>query len=283
MKAFFALMRREFIEHRVSFLYAPLVILGLITLLVLSGAITGHVDATIAGVVPAVPKFYELLYGVALGAWWLYLIAALAFYCSDAFSADRRDNAMLFWKSMPQGDTKVLWSKMMAALLMFPALMLVTMLLSGLVSIGFAVWASGGVLTPGELASRFLNMSGVAAAYLVISLLWYAPFFAWVGGLSAVFGRWSIPLAFLIPGLIGLIEEVYRRSSTVLGYLETRSHLDFGGIDATRLLLLTPEVRADQMVPFMVGNTDWLAVATGLAFTVLAMTLAGQYRRRVLR
>ena len=53
--------------------------------------------------------------GIAL-LWFGYLLIALFFYFADAFSADRRNNAMLFWKSMPQGDFKILLSKLVAGL-----------------------------------------------------------------------------------------------------------------------------------------------------------------------
>lgn len=283
MKAFLALMRREFIEHRVSFLYAPLVILGLVALLLVSGMLTGHVETELYGVLPASPKFYEIVYGLALGAWWIYLVAALAFYCADAFSADRRNSSLLFWKSMPQGDTKILWSKMAAALTLFPALTLLSMLLSGLVALGLAVWASHGGLTAGVLVGRFLDLSAVGFVYLLISLAWYAPFYAWVGALATAFGRWSIPLALLIPGLLALVEAIYAHSSVILDYLRARANLTFAGVDISHLLLFTPRVEADRMVPLLLETTNWRAIVTGLAFMVVAVTLAGQYRRRTLK
>ena len=44
----------------------------------------------------------------AVALWLAYLAVALFFYFGDAFSADRRNNAMLFWKSMPVSDLKIL-------------------------------------------------------------------------------------------------------------------------------------------------------------------------------
>ena len=54
--------------------------------------------------------------------WFVYLMVALFFYFADAFNADRRNNAMLFWKSMPQSDFKMLMSKMLAGMTILPAL-----------------------------------------------------------------------------------------------------------------------------------------------------------------
>ena len=61
-------------------------------------------------------KIYEMGYLVLLALWLAYLAVALFFYFGDAFSADRRNNAMLFWKSMPVTDLKILTSKMLAGL-----------------------------------------------------------------------------------------------------------------------------------------------------------------------
>ena len=52
--------------------------------------------------------------------WGVYLLVTLFFYFADAFSADRRNNAMLFWKSMPVSDLKMLTSKMLAGLAVLP-------------------------------------------------------------------------------------------------------------------------------------------------------------------
>ncbi len=67
-------------------------------------------------------KFYELAFMASIAGWTFYLLITLFFYYADAFSADKRNNAMLFWKSMPVSDLKVLSSKMVAGLTVFPAL-----------------------------------------------------------------------------------------------------------------------------------------------------------------
>src|SRR5690606_15775465 len=60
----------------------------------------------------------------------------------------------------------------------------------------------------------------LAFVFIGLALLWYAPFFAWVGLLSTVVGRWSIPLAFLIPGLAVLAENlIFRGVGQIIGDL----------------------------------------------------------------
>ena len=131
MKSLTALIKREYLEHRGAFLYAPGVILVLLTVVMFSGIGFGRFAAVQKVAVLSASKAFE--FGtLALSALWMaYLLIALFFYFADAFSADIRNNAMLFWKSMPQSDFKILASKMLAGLTIFPALILGALVLSG--------------------------------------------------------------------------------------------------------------------------------------------------------
>ena len=65
-------------------------------------------------------RVYEVGFLAFAVAWCLYLLGTLFFYCADGFSADRRNNAMLFWKSMPVSDFKMLMAKLTATVTIFP-------------------------------------------------------------------------------------------------------------------------------------------------------------------
>ena len=65
-----------------------------------------------------------------------------------------------------------------------------------------------GFLSPLEGLYAFAQVTLFGVVFFVLAMAWYAPFFAWVGGLSTIFGRWSLPLAFVIPGLLAVIENV---------------------------------------------------------------------------
>src|SRR6202012_4487377 len=66
--------------------------------------------------------------------WGGYLFVALFFYFADAFNADRRNNQMFFWKSMPQSDFRILMSKLTAGLTILPLLVFGALLLTGLIA-----------------------------------------------------------------------------------------------------------------------------------------------------
>jgi ABC-2 type transport system permease protein len=289
MKPLLALIRREFLEHRGAFFYAPAAILGLLAIVTLAGGAFGRFGAFRAF---TGGKGFEFGFLALSALWMVYLMATLFFYFADAFSADSRNNAMLFWKSMPQSDFTMLAAKMAAGLTLFPALIFVAAMLSGLtVVIGtlLMVFREPGFQLPEPViyAVSAINVAAFDLGYLVLALLWYAPFFAWVGLLSTLFRRWSIPLAFLIPGLVGLAEKLLLRDTGpeagyVLTYLRRRSDFSIGE-DIFRDALLRPEpFDASLMLTRFMATIDWPQLAGGLIVAVLFVYVASQARRRVI-
>ncbi len=213
MKSWIALVKRELLEHRGAFVYFPLGVLALFALAVLSAHGLGRLHVPFETGMPSTAKLYEIGCYLAAAFWWAYLLLALFFYFADAFSADRRNNAMLFWKSMPVSDLKVLASKLLAGATIFPAIIFALFLATGLVLFFVAqlmALFSPLVPQPSLLAygNALLQVSAFVLVHTVLGLLWYAPFFAWVGILSIVVGRWSMALAIVIPLVIGILENI---------------------------------------------------------------------------
>jgi ABC-2 type transport system permease protein len=297
MKSLTALIKREYLEHRGAFLYAPAVILLILTIVMLSGIGIGRFHAngfdTAAkiGVVSGA-KGFEFGF-LALSALWMgYLLIALFFYFADAFSADIRNNAMLFWKSMPQTDFKILASKMLAGLTIFPALIVGALILSGVVVfIGVVIMllTVPGITTssPAAFLASALNILSFDLGYLVLALLWYAPFFAWVGLLSTLFRRWSIPLAFLIPGLVGLAENLMFRNvfaapdaGFVLDYLRHRMNFAVGRDDIWATIVQDGTFNAGTLYARFLSQVDWGQLVGGVGVAFVLVYLASEYRRR---
>lgn len=286
-----ALFVREYLEHRMAFQWAPL---GILVLLGLSGlsAIGLHRVKGLEDIpFPSALKIYELGYLVLLALWLAYLAVALFFYFGDAFSADRRNNAMLFWKSMPVTDAKILTSKTLAGLLFFPALILVVGMVSGLlfylmVNIAAYVAPVLGFLSPLDGLFSFLQVTLFGVVFFLLSMAWYAPFFAWVGGLSTVFGRWSLPLAFVIPGLLAVIENVALfgqgpRGGYVWQYIAYR--WTFSALNEADFKVLVLDLRpfnASFFIDRVMQHTNWTQMGIGLLFSVIVIWLASEYRRR---
>jgi len=291
LKSWRALLVREYLEHRMAFLYFPLGILGLLTLSAASGFAVNRVHFIQNFDFGRTLKLFELGYIVLIALWIAYLGIALFFYFGDAFSADRRNNAMLFWKSMPVSDLKMVASKFLAGVAMFPLLVFAIAMVSGIVFY-IALLGAGLVLpgfvppTPVDAMVSFLNVTAFGVVYLLLAMLWYAPFMAWVGALSTVFGRWSLPLAFVVPGVLAVIENMVffgqggPRGGYVWQYLSSRFH--FGLSEAELGFLVAAPIGFDvrTYVWLLFRDIDWIAMGEGLVFTAIMLWLASQYRRR---
>lgn len=286
-----ALLVREYLEHRMAFLYFPLGILGLLALSAASGFAVNRAHFIQNFNIGRTWKLFEIGYLVVIALWIAYLAVALFFYFGDAFSADRRNNAMLFWKSMPVSDFKMVASKFLAGVTLFPLIVFVIAMASGVLFyvalLGASLALPGFVPpTPVEAGGTFLNVTAFAVVYLLLAMLWFAPFMAWVGGLSAVFGRWSLPLAFVIPGVLAVIENMVffgqggPRGGYVWQYLSSRLH--FGFSDAELGFLVAAPIGFDvrTYLWLLFRDIDWIAMGEGLVFVVLVLWLASEYRRR---
>lgn len=292
MKAFAALVHRELIEHRGAFLIGPLLLVAVLFGATILAFTVGRVDARFSGAIFTVAplRVFEVGFlGFGLG-WALYMMSVLFFYCADGFAADRRNNAMLFWKSMPVSDFKVLMSKLAAGITILPGTIYAVALLSGLLLYGvaFATMLINGTATLATFGSIVAIYGHVALTILVVlacGLLWYLPAMALVGAMATAIGRWAIPVSLLLPALVSTLEWVtlgglhpfdthtwrfieYRAALPDTPYIETWFTTDqpFSGVDFA----------AD-----LIGAMDWLQVGIGAVFAVLVIYAASEYRRRV--
>ncbi len=291
MRAFVALIRRELIEHRGAFLFAPAILLTVLTAGVLLSILTGRLRLPFEVTVPAALKFYEVGLLAMTQVWWFYLLAALIFYYADAFTADRRNNSMLFWKSMPVSDFTVLLSKLVAGLTVFPAISFLIAVATGLVIYALSLVASltmPGWETPaiGAVVEGSVGIIGFAATWLVLALLWYAPFFAWVGFLSTLFGRWALPLAGLIPAVAAALENAlfFRRDNmgggAIYQFLWERIQLGIDWPIWMRAAFGPGRVDAGVLRADLLTHFDWVSLGGGLAVALVLVLLASEYRRR---
>ncbi len=295
MRAFIALVRRELIEHRGAFLWGPLALVGVLFGATLIAFTFGRVDARFSGAMFTVAplRIFEIGF-LGFGAGWaLYLIATLFFYCGDAFWADRRNNSMLFWKSMPVSDFRVLMSKLTAATTLLPGTVYAVALLSGLLLFGvaFVTMLINGTATLATFGSIAVIYGQVALAILVafaVGLLWYLPLMGVIGGLATAMGRWAIPVSLVLPAIVSMFEWVilgglHPFSTHTWNYISYRASLPFGeGGYLDAWFLGDAPFSALAFATDLINRTDWLQVLIGLGVAVVAVYLASEYRRRVI-
>lgn len=292
MKAFTALVHRELIEHKGAFLWGPLMLVGVLFGATILAFTVGRVDARFSGAMFTVAplRIFELGFlGFGLG-WGLYLLATLFFYAADGFAADKRNNSMLFWKSMPVTDFKMLMAKLTAALTILPGTVYAVALLSGVLLFGVALVTMliNGTATAATFAS-VLGIYGQVAiaivATLVLGLLWYLPHLALVGALATAIGRWAIPVSLVLPAIAATLEWVtlgglHPFVTRTWNYLSWRSGLQEqeGYVDAW--FTSAEPFSASAYVTDAMLRTDWSQVVIGAVFAVAVVFLASEYRRR---
>jgi ABC-2 type transport system permease protein len=288
MKALLALIEREYLEHKAAFVIAPTVILALLALVLVSATALDRIRIP-AFIATSSARVLEIGLLLVAGLWFVYLMASLFFYFADAFNADRRNNAMLFWKSMPVSDFKMLGAKMLAGLTVFPALILLAILATSVLVVGFAFIAADRLPIGGLDLGTVLSAAGHVGLFVIVwfalGLLWYAPFFAWVGLLSALVGRWSIPLAILVPGMIGMFERLLLggdgpRHGYFLEWLGNRFQFAIGEETFMQRYIDQPRFDAVAAIGDILASIDWASLVGGLAVTMLFVYAASEYRRR---
>lgn len=292
MKAFIALVRREFIEHRGAFFIAPILLVGVVFVLTLLAFSVHRLDSRFSGQMLTVMPTWVFVAGFAglATAWLIYLGFVLFFYCADGFAADKRNNAMLFWKSMPVSDLKILLSKLVAALTILPGAVFLVALVSILIMFGVAyvttmIAGLGSVALLGNIAVIYGQMALVLLVVLVCALIWYLPYMALVGAMATAVGRWAIPLAVLLPSILSALEWVtfggrHPFETATWAYLDYRSQLPISFDYVEQVWEGTRQFDATAFLAQFLANFDWLQVGIGAVFALAVIYIASEYRRR---
>ena len=291
MKVMSALIRREFLEHRGAFLYAPAVLITVLFILISAGMVFGDTPNVY-------PRYHDmsalalmqLVFGGVGAMWGAYLLVALYFYYADAFSADQRNNSMLFWKSMPQSDLKILTSKAVSGLTIFPLIILgfalINMVLVYLLSFPLsAKLPFVPIANPLDMLAALFGMGIGVAVFLLLSILWYAPFMALVAGLSVLVKRWALPATLLLIGALIVTETIltYGRSHAfhpIRDYIGYRAEGFMGDIDSLSIIVKGGYLAPFDLIGAMVERIDWVNTGIGLLFTIVVVYAASEYRRR---
>lgn len=290
MKTMTALLRREFLEHRGAFLYAPAVLIAVLLVLISAGIIFGDTPTISAHDGDMAPlALLHIAFGGVAAMWSVYLLVALYFYYADAFSSDLRNNSMLFWKSMPVSDLKILTSKALAGLTILPALILsfalINMVLIYLLSFPLAARLPFiPIASPVDMLAALFGMGIAAGVFLILNVLWYAPFLALVAGLSVLVKRWAIPAAILTVLALVITEGVLTIGRNVphpiREYLGYRADSFAGEFDPMPIITKGGYMAPFDLIGVMVQRMDWANLGIGLVFAVAVVFAAAEWRRR---
>ena len=221
------LLKREYWENRGGFVWAPVITGGIISFLYLVLAVIGsiagrnslHGDSfTVDGgsqKIHAMVGAYGdgvLLAGVLLTC--VVLAFVVFFYALGSLYDDRRDRSVLFWKSLPVSDTRMVFSKAAWALLLAPLVAVGVGILIGLTLwIISALTLSVNGVSAGTAVfthSHPLRIIGGVLASLPVYIMWALPTVGWLM-LCSAWARskpflWAVLLPVLAAVMISMVD-----------------------------------------------------------------------------
>ncbi|MET1253836.1 hypothetical protein [Aliikangiella maris] len=248
MNSFKALVKREYWEHRGSFVYAPLIMAGIFLGIILITILTGNnVEVNNNGVIlsEAGTLVHEKLLSLpdeARGQLMLTFFAGLTvsfgivllvvsvFFCLGSLYDERKDRSILFWKSLPISDSATVLSKFIAIVLLAPLLYLAVIIAFQLVFLIIATisaWFGG---HSGSLYWTSVNLFGFffnKGFSMFVAALWLSPVWAWCMLMSA----WAKKVPFIwaaFPILMIALAEGYIFGS--ISFIETLGNHVAAGI-----------------------------------------------------
>ncbi|VAW21329.1 ABC transporter, permease protein [hydrothermal vent metagenome] len=296
-----ALVKKEFIEHRVAFLYVPGIIIGAVFLTFVLGMTQNGSNWRMRGnFSPDASSGFDLFnttYAISIIGWLTFILLMLFFYFASSFSADRKNNALLFWKSLPVSDLQIMVAKTLAGLSVFPAMVLAWSLVGailGFVTLSVASANSSFIaaLNSGFSFLTFINLEISALVFVGLALLWYLPLFAAVGLLGTVLRSWAVPAFILILAMIKALEALATLSGG--GYFSALIdqrfkepfNIVFAMLPPTGAFGLMSGTPIDSLasvasfVPAYIWAIDWPGMIAGWFVAALFIYAASQYRRR---
>ncbi len=243
LAVFPGLLMREWHEHRGAFTWGPGIVLALVVLIgFVMTAFEGRFEMEIsevernevrerleirddAGVMESVAalaldaagstdaeltrKLDNLLNAISIPFYLVLMIISIIAFIACVHD-ERKDQSILFWKSMPVGDTASILSKYafvawVAPLVTFVAITIAHVFAITVVSIavedgmGGRIWSNSGLLVrPIQLLVGFL-LNGV----------WMLPVFAWIMCVSSVATKVPFLWVIAVPWVLGLLERIF--------------------------------------------------------------------------
>ncbi len=295
-----SLLKKEFLEHKTPFLYVP----GVFVLLIFGTffiSLWRHEDnIKFVGLFVNPGEGIDLFnafYSVSIVVWLGYLSLMLFVYFASSFSADRKNNALLFWKSIPVSDLEILGTKTIAGLVVFPIVIMGWALITAVFGyiILSAMSASSPILASlnsGTNLITTLNVELSSLVFITTALLWFLPVFAFVGMLGTVLRGWAIPAFILLMVMVSAIESIlnFAIGGAISDMLFNRFEAPFQIVGdmmesvSSQVIESTIQigdiVSVSNFAPNFLSQIDWTGMVVGWLFAAIFIYLASEYRRR---
>ena len=224
IKTMKALVRREFWENRGAFVKTPIIV-GIVFLVLTIGAYittlvlskkTGSDEILKDGVLELASIesgklgiFWDMQVLSSSTLYFMILFFIIFFYLLGSLFDDRKDQSILFWKSLPVSDALTVSSKLLTALLFAPLVFMgiyVIVFFAEMILFSIILMIHG--LNPIKLVWIPMNYFATFKLLflgIVAKMLWGLPVYGWLMFSSAVSKRRPFLFAVLIPLLVSAI------------------------------------------------------------------------------
>ncbi len=244
MSVFFALLKRERLEHRSGFFWAPVILLLLILLLGMTLVVArDNMEVVVtsqgavvedSGVAAVSTLFFDLatmddveltyrlnrFFGV-MGVPFYWLLTAVSLFTLVASVYDeRRDQTVLFWKSMPVPDLTTVISKLVFVTWVGPILTIIGTCLAYVMVLvlASAFVAEGGAQQLWSAAELGIKLPQLVVGYALHGL-WVLPIYTWFLLVGTLLTRAPLLWAAGLPLIVVIVERILLGSEVFSGWL----------------------------------------------------------------
>lgn len=234
---FQALLKREVLEHKNLFIWAP-VILGLLIFVINFLTLSSLTDYDYQRFLAALAGFFANGEPLSMAPAFVFptlpflgiLYTCAILYLTNTLYQDRKELSILFWQSMPVSNLKTVLSKLVAIIAIAPIFY---------VAVIFALYVIGILWLIISGLSYDIEVSGLGYMFLtatlslpivylfaVTSALWLLPFIGWLLLFSAFANRTPLLWAIGSLALILFLEGFLFGSDFLRNWVQTRSDID---------------------------------------------------------
>jgi len=215
-----ALIKREFWEHRGAFIKAPVIISIVLFVLSLGVYITGMVLANKSGTsdlaetgVRELSKlspeklvmFWDIQMMSVSSLYLVVLFFVLFFFLLGSLFDDRKDQSILFWKSLPISDASTVISKLLTAMFFVPLVFVFIFLLSIIaIMLLYSVILLFHGLNPIQLVwspASLFSGAKIMLLGIMVQMLWTLPIYGWLIFSSSISKRRPFLFAVFVPSI----------------------------------------------------------------------------------
>lgn len=280
MRAWWALCRREWLEHRMALFWVPLGLLGLYML---------SITITAAGVNPKNEPvsnlmLQQILPSIITPFTWLYFGTAIMVLLASLVE-ERKDRTILFWKSMPVTDAQTVLSKLFFVCGIGSAISAVVIICAYGFALVLANWSTGSDATGMWIATQISSNAVNWICGYLSQIFWLLPLWGWLLLVSAVARGIALFWAIAVPLVVVFLEWIFFNTGHIITSISR--HIDLRALPTHIGEHRDPGRALDEManglpdyLPLLGqlwrSSSMWLGILVGCAFISAAIVCRGR-------